>query len=255
METARLSVVVPAYNEASRLGASLPRLIDRLTGAELIVVDDGSTDDTADLAKSLLHEMPTARVLGRPHAGKGAAVRAGVLDATRDIVVFMDADLATDLNDLEPLVDALAVADIAIGSRRTSGAEVRDGERSRAAIAWTGNAIVRGLTPLRLRDTQCGFKAFPRATAQLLFGMSRTDGFGFDVEILTIAHRLGLTVAEVPVSWTAVEGSHVRPVADSFGTMVEVTRISWRWRARVARAEAAQLGWTPGEGTTPRPAI
>jgi len=254
MDTARLSVVVPAYNEAGRLGASLPRLVDRLTGAELIVVDDGSTDDTADLAKQLLQDMPAARVLGRPHAGKGAAVRAGVLDATRDVVVFMDADLATDLNDLEPLLTALDHADIAIGSRRTVGAEVRDGERSRAAIAWTGNAIVRGLTPLRMRDTQCGFKAFARPTAQLLFGMARTDGFGFDVEILTIAHRLGLRVAEVPVSWTAVEGSHVRPVADSLGTMAEVARISWRWRRRVARAQATERGWSP-DGTAPRPAV
>jgi glycosyltransferase involved in cell wall biosynthesis len=222
--TPRLSIVVPAFNEAERIAAALPRLVAHLPpSTELIVVDDGSRDATAAAAEKILNDVANARVLLEPHRGKGGAVRAGMLAATGDRRVFMDADLATDLEHLGELVRALDHAPVVIGTRTHPAAVVRKGTPARAAIAWGGNAVVRSLTPLDLRDTQCGFKAFRADAADTLFSLQRTNGFGFDVEVLTL------------------EGSHVRPIADSIGVAFEVARISWRWRPNRARSAAAKL--------------
>ncbi|MFZ4584100.1 MAG: glycosyltransferase [Acidimicrobiia bacterium] len=242
MSPTALSVVVPAFDESARLGDRLPPLLDALpAGTEVIVVDDGSTDNTADLAEKILAPYPDATVLRRPHGGKGAAVRAGILEARGDAIAFMDADGATNIAALHELLAALDHADVAIGSRRQPGASVRSGEPSRAAIAWVGNTLVRSMTRLPYRDTQCGFKAFRAPAARTLFSLSVANGFSFDVELLLLARKLGLQVTEIPVEWTSVPGSHVRPVADSIGVALDVAQMAYRWRGPRAQRAAAQL--------------
>jgi glycosyltransferase involved in cell wall biosynthesis len=228
-----LSVVVPAYNEARRLKTSLPSLLDVAddAGAEVIVVDDGSDDDTAAVAADHLADLPGGRVVRLPlNSGKGAAVRAGVAHARGRSIVFMDADLATDLNDLPALVDALETADIAIGSRVLPGSTVDGASASRARMGRTFNRMARAVTGLKLRDTQCGFKAFRAPVAQLLFHLGVVDGFAFDVEILALARRMGYRVAEVPVHWRAIEDSRVDVVRDPMRMVRDVVMTQARWR-------------------------
>jgi glycosyltransferase involved in cell wall biosynthesis len=179
----------------------------------------------------------------RPNRGKGAAVRAGMLASTGDTVVFMDADLATDLDGLDPLLAALDDADVAVGSRAVPGSVVYRGTRSRAAIALACRVLVRTLTKVRVRDTQCGFKAFRGPAGRLLFSMAECDGFSFDVEVLDLARILGLRAVEVPVTWTAVEGSSVRLLRDPARMTVDLFRIALRLRGEPTRARARALGW------------
>jgi len=236
-------VVIPAYNEAERLASTLHALqaaTSRPT-TEVIVVDDGSTDATAAVAETTLDEAADRVVRLAENSGKGAAVRAGVLASSGEAVVYMDADLATDLAALPVFVAALDDADVVVGSRTLPGAVVRDGTRDRAVMAWVFNGIVRAATGIDSRDTQCGFKAMRGPVARRLFGLARCDRFAFDVEILLLARRLGLRVVELPVDWTAVEGSSVRRVADSLQAAIDVLRIAARWTpGRVERAVREQ---------------
>jgi dolichyl-phosphate beta-glucosyltransferase len=234
-----LSVVIPAHNEAERLATTLRALQAAAADltAEIIVVDDGSADTTSEVAAATL-DPAVDRVVRLPtNMGKGAAVRAGVLASEGDAVLYMDADLATDLRALPEFLEALDHADVVVGSRTLPDAVVRDGTRDRAAMAWIFNRIVRVATGIQARDTQCGFKALRGPAARQLFGLVRCDRFAFDVEMLLLARRLDLSVVELPVVWTAVEGSSVRRVADSVQAAVDVLRIAARWTPRgVARA-------------------
>jgi dolichyl-phosphate beta-glucosyltransferase len=239
-----LTIVVPAYREAERLPASLPRLLHHLrdrTDVEVLVVDDGSTDDTVAVARSLLAGRPGARVLERPHRGKGAAVAAGMAVATGDRVVFMDADLATDLAALAPVVAALDHADVVLGSRRAPGA-VTSGFTPVGALAHrTFSLLARVVTRVPVRDFQCGFKAFHAEAARSIFPLVTEPGYAFDVEVLVVAHRLGLRIEEVPVRWESVAGSHVRHLDDA------VTMVRQLWGiARRHRTGAEQPGSRPG---------
>ena len=239
----RLSVVVPAYNEAARLASTLEALADATTGesVEVIVVDDGSTDGTDVVARDALASGDGQVIRLPANRGKGAAVRTGVLASTGDAVVFMDADLATDLSALSGFVAALDDADVVVGSRTIRGAVVLDGTRDRALMARVFNVIVRVATGIENRDTQCGFKAFRGPAARQLFSLAQCDRFAFAVEVLLLARRLGMTVVEMPVTWTAVEGSSVRRGADSAQAAWDVVRAAVRWRPRaVARAVQAQ---------------
>ncbi|MDT3440490.1 glycosyltransferase [Pseudofrankia sp. BMG5.37] len=200
-----LSVVIPAFNEAHRLPSSLPVLSDALRAlslddAEVIVVDDGSVDDTAEIAAELLRDLAKGRVISLPsNNGKGAAVRAGVAAATGEAIVFMDADLASDVSELPALLAALQDAEVALGSRRLGHGV--DRAVTRRVGSWAFHGISRLLVPLGLADTQCGFKAFRHAEAKILFDRSEATGFGFDVEVLAIARSLDYRIAEVPVRW------------------------------------------------------
>ena len=207
-------MVVPAYNESRRLPRSLPALARALeeldVRSEIVVVDDGSTDGTEATATSLLSDTPGAQVVRLPwNCGKGAAVRAGVNVARGDAVVFLDADLSSDLGDLPRLVALLDSHDIAVGSRSTPGAVVTGRSPVRYLAAATYRRLVKQLIPGAIVDTQCGFKAFRAPVAKLLFSLTSSTGFGFDVEVLTLATALGFRVTECPVTWVAVEGSHV----------------------------------------------
>lgn len=224
-----LSIIIPAYNESRRLSSAVGavfavgRALDLLDNLEMIVVDDGSTDHTAALARELLDQFPSSSVieLGR-NFGKGRAVTAGVQASSGAKIVFVDADNATDLASLTPMLAGLDRFDVAIGSRAAIGSTVRQASLSRTYGGRAFNACVRAITGLRWRDTQCGFKGFTRRGADEIFSRTTTDGFGFDVEVLLLADRLGLKVCEIPVDWTAVSGGSFSPAKQLIPTLREV---------------------------------
>ncbi|CAO5228195.1 dolichyl-phosphate beta-glucosyltransferase [Frankia sp. AgKG'84/4] len=226
MDSVPVSVVIPAYNEAMRLPGSLPSLVSvmrGIPGAEVIVVDDGSTDGTCAVAEEHLAELPGGRVLRLPwNSGKGAAVRAGVSVSRGASIVFVDADGASDARDLPLLLAALEHAEIALGSRRIGGGAVRT--NGRRVGSWAFNQITRSLASLDVADTQCGFKAFRGPEAKLLFSLARSTGFGFDVEVLSIARSIGYRIAEVPVRWAEIPGGTFRVARHTPAMIVDVVR-------------------------------
>ena len=231
-----LSIVLPAFNEAARLPISLPVLTEFLANrggtTEVILVDDGSTDETVRVGTELLARIPNAGVLrlGR-HCGKGAAVRAGMARSTGHQIAFMDADLATDLVHLDPLLAALDDVHVAIGSRSAPGAVVSGLTPSSDATHRAFNQLARSTTGLPYLDFQCGFKAFRGSTGKLLFHLLREKSYAFDVELLALADQIGYGVREVPVHWRAVRGSHMRILVDSAHMAWQVARIARRTRS------------------------
>jgi hypothetical protein len=218
-----LTLVIPAYNEAGRFHAGMERLQGAISAGavdpettEFLVVDDGSTDDTSACARAAFAPFPHTRIIRLPqNRGKGAAVRAGVAAGSADLVVFADADMAIDPVQLPLFLRALSTHDLAIGSRAASGASVDRPSLRRSLMNRTFNGFVNAVTHVGLDDTQCGFKAFRGPTARLLFHCCRTDGWAFDVEILSLARRLGFSIAQVPVHWSRVRDSRVRSWADT----------------------------------------
>ena len=243
-----LTIVIPAYDEAARLPDTLARLDAYFAprDIEIVVVDDGSTDGTADVARRAVpgRTPPTVIVLPE-NRGKGAAVRAGVAASTGSCVIYMDADLATDISDLNDFLKLLVDHDVVVGSRAVPGATVHNTTWLRTVMGRTFNRLVRILTRLEVHDSQCGYKAFRGDAARLVFALSSVDGFAFDPEVLMIARALGLSVTEVPVDWTAVGGSSVRPVRDSLVTGVALLRVVWRVRPGRVRDRARAMGWSP----------
>jgi dolichyl-phosphate beta-glucosyltransferase len=233
-----LSFVIPAYNEERRLGPTLSAtsayLDARGLAAEVIVVDDGSSDGTVAVVQEHAARDPRIRVIAQGrNRGKGAAVRAGMLAATGARVLFMDADLATPLEELVKLEAALdAGADVAIGSRglSTSQLEVRQ-HPLREAMGRSFNLMVRALAVGGFNDTQCGFKLFSRAAAHTLFGEAQVDRFAFDVEILLLA-RGRFQVAEVPVRWRHVEQSKISPLRDASRMAYDLVKLRLDVRRR-----------------------
>lgn len=221
-----VSLVIPAFNEGLRLGSGLQRLMEGISpdDTEIIVVDDGSVDDTADVARSLLASWPQGSVVSLDrNRGKGAAVRTGVMQARGKVIAYLDADMATDPQDLASLLRAVEANHVAVGSRGLNESVVeRSGQRE--MMNRTFGMLVASLTHLPYMDTQCGFKAFQGPIAKLLFHGSRVDRFAFDVEVLDLAARSGLQIEQIPVHWTDVEGSHVRPMHDSVQMLGDVMR-------------------------------
>ena len=258
ISTARpaLSVVIPAYNEAGRLPRTLREVLDHLARAgrraEVIVVDDGSTDETATRVLEAAAADPRVRLLKLPkNQGKGYAVRAGVLSAEGGRILFADADGATPFAELERLERVLDVgADVAIGSRNVPSAstEVRK-NMWRHLAGRTFHQMVKLLSVRGIADTQCGFKLFTQKAARDLFGRARLDRFAFDVEILLIAYRRGYSVVEVPVNWTHQPGSRINVVSDGLRMVADLLRVrTWMLagaydggRSMAARTAAATL--------------
>lgn len=228
----QLTIIVPAYNEAHRLAEGMKRFEAAVAAGavdvqqtELVVVDDGSTDQTAAEAEKLLAPLPHHRVISHPHnRGKGAAVRTGVTLALGTYTAYMDADMAIDPQAIPLLLDGLDTNDVAIGSRALPDSMVESTYALRALMGRMFNRLVTTGTGLSLLDTQCGFKAFRTPAARLLFHLVRIDRFAFDVEVLARARRLGLRIIEVPVHWKHVPGSTVHPLHDSVTMLTDVYR-------------------------------
>lgn len=219
-------MVIPAYNERRRLPGTLTEIVRYLAASpltwELIVVDDGSTDGTADLVR------PPARLIRTPvNRGKGHAVRRGVLASRGRLVCFSDADLATPIEELTRLLAAFDGGAV-VGSRALPGSRtvVRQAP-SRELMAWLGTRLIRIVAAPGVRDTQCGFKLFDGDRARLAFARAEIDGWAFDVEILRLFARFGWPVTEVPVTWSHRPGSKVRPL-DYLRTLDELRRLRWQ---------------------------
>ena len=231
-----LSVIIPAFNEERRLLRTLQQLTEYLRrqpyASEIVVVDDGSSDRTRQVAAEFAQRSPVpVRVLLEPHGGKGQAVRAGMLKAAGAYRFLCDADLAMPADELSKfLPPALSDVDIAVGSREAAGAKRYDEPPYRHLMGRVFNLWVRGLTVRGIRDTQCGFKCFTAAAAEALFSQQRLNGFGFDVEVLFLAQKGGLRLHEVPISWYHQQESKVRPVEDTFRMLYDAARVRWRYQ-------------------------
>jgi dolichyl-phosphate beta-glucosyltransferase len=227
-----LSIVIPAYNEESRIEATIRDIVGYGRGAgrtfELILVDDGSQDGTSTVGRNLADEFPELRLIRlAPNHGKGYAVRTGVLSAIGRTVLFADADGATPIKEIERLEHALdSGADVAVGSRELRAEGVRvHAKLYRHLIGRTFHFLVERLADGGVKDTQCGFKLFRSPVAQDLFSRMRMIGFSFDVEVLAMARRRGYRVAEVPVNWNHQPGSKVRLTLDSVRMAADLLRI------------------------------
>ncbi len=228
------SVVIPCYNEAARIGETLRLTLDYLAAnapeSELIVVNDGSTDATAAIARERLKDarIETRLLENFPNRGKGAAVRSGLLAARKPVGLFFDADLSTPLGETPKLIEPIAngEVDIAFGSRALDRGLIgihQPWRREQAGRAF--NLLVRLATGLSFWDTQCGFKAFRLDVCRPILEAARLDGFAFDVELLYLAQRARLRIREIPVRWNHAEGSKVQFLKDSLRMLREVVAL------------------------------
>ncbi len=227
-----LSVVIPAYREAPRILNSLRKVTEYLGERdyswECIVVDDGSPDDTASIVDAYIREHPGSpiRLLREPHRGKGAAVRAGILEACGEFILFSDADLSTPIEEVERFLPLLEAGhDVAIGSREAQGARRYNEPHHRHIVGRLFNFVVRTFAVRGYQDTQCGFKAYRKAVARKLFGSQRLERFSFDVEILFLARKARLKVAVVPVQWYYADFSNMNILRDGYFMFADVLRI------------------------------
>jgi glycosyltransferase involved in cell wall biosynthesis len=227
-----LSVVVPAYNEAARIGSTITSirtaLEARLFSWELLVVDDGSTDDTAAAASAAAADDERVMIVKAAHGGKGAAVRRGMRQASGGWRLLSDADLSTPIDEVDRLLHVAETSgvDIVVASRQGTGAN-RIGEPGyRHFIGRVFNIVVKAAALSSIEDTQCGFKLFRGAVAEELFGTQRLDGFGFDVEVLYLATRSGFSIREVPVTWT-YNGSSKVTFTSGISGFVDILRVRW----------------------------
>jgi dolichyl-phosphate beta-glucosyltransferase len=232
-----ISVIIPAFNEERRLPPTLIDIIDlldtRSTPYEVIVVDDGSTDGTSDVVRKFERIRPHVRLLRLPvNGGKGNAVRTGMLNARGRWLIFTDADGATPFIEFERLMKAVNEgADIAIGSRALYSQETTvKTVWYRRILGRIFNGTVNLVLLPRIADTQCGFKLFTARTAREIFARQTARRFGFDVEILYIARKLGFSIVEVPINWTNVPGSKVNLIVDAAQMLLDVLRFRWRHR-------------------------
>jgi dolichyl-phosphate beta-glucosyltransferase len=232
--TLTYTFVIPAYNESVRIRPTLDALLrytqEQKWDAEILVVNDGSTDNTAQIVREYNQSHPQILLLENPgNRGKGYSVRNGMLHARGDICLFTDADLSSPIEEAEKLFDAIGRgADIAIGSRWLR-VELQTERQPlyRQLFGRIFNLALRVILGLRFADTQCGFKAFRREAAQRIFPLQKIERWGWDPEILFLARRAGLRVEEVPVLWAHSEGTRLHPLRDGLRMFLEVLRIRW----------------------------
>ncbi len=242
-QTPYLTVVIPAYNEAIRLPTTLQQVVSYLETrsftAEVLVVDDGSSDNTVALAENIAGEHPIVRIIKNDHRGKGYTVRTGMLAGRGKFILFSDADLAVPIAETAKLLSHLENGyDVVIGSREGQGAERIDEPWRRHFMGRVFNSLIHLIALRGFQDTQCGFKAFSRPVAQNLFNRVQLYGenatvlteaavTGFDVEILFLAVKFGYRVKEVPVKWIYGEETKVNPLKDSWRNLKDVIAVRW----------------------------
>ncbi len=228
------SIVIPAFNESSRIPATLREVVACVRkqnwNAEVIVVNDGSTDTTADVVLEIARSAQEIRLVENPgNHGKGYSVRSGMLQALGEVVMFTDADLSSPIEEAERLFAAIAAgADIAIGSRwLESSRQTHRQPLYRQFFGRCFNAVTRAVMNLPFADTQCGFKAFTRSAAQTVFQLQTIERWGFDPEILFIAIKRGFRVVEVPVSWGHDKRTRMSYLKDGMKMLEEIATIRW----------------------------
>jgi dolichyl-phosphate beta-glucosyltransferase len=227
-----LSVIIPAFNEERRLPATLDKLLAYLSGRpfshDVWVVDNGSTDRTADVVREYARRYPSLRLEQIAVRGKGVAVRTGMLRAKGAFRFLCDADLSMPVEEFERFYPpSLENADIAIGSREVPGARRFDEPGYRHFTGRVFSLAVKLLVMHGLEDTQCGFKCFRAAAAEALFSRQRFNGWSFDVEVLYLARRRGYRLREIPISWYYQSDSRIRLASDSLNMLTDLLRIRW----------------------------
>jgi dolichyl-phosphate beta-glucosyltransferase len=228
-----LSIIIPSYNEESRLPATLERIAEYLADsgiqAEVLVVDDGSKDGTAAVAEYFIIKLPTLRVISNGvNRGKGYSVRHGMQEARGRIALFTDADLSAPIEEAGKLIDALETFDVAIGSRAMDRSLISVHESSfREFAGIIFNKMVRIILWLPFVDTQCGFKAFRRERCAVIFEQQRIERFGFDPELLYLARHHGLRAVEIPVRWGHSPATKVSMLRDSIQMFIDIFTIRW----------------------------
>ncbi len=235
-----LSIVIPAFNEANRIIPGL-QAVDRFVKSqerqvELIVVDDGSSDGTVEVVQSIVGKADYFRLISYPHnRGKGYAIRKGMLEARGEYVVFMDADLSTNIDAIPQFLTSLEKdAEIAIASRDNQSSVIaRKQPRLRRILGRGFRVLTRATILPGISDFVCGFKMFRRNVAQHLFSLQTIDDWAFDVEILVLARRFGYQISEVPISWSDVDGTKVRLFRDIIRTLVS---LAWIGSGQIAHA-------------------
>ncbi len=228
-----LSIVIPAYNEAKRIGSTLEHILEFMAKKEydyeIIVVDDGSKDNTCEVVKEKTRDTKARILVNEVNQGKGYTVSRGVLAAEGEYVLFSDADESTPISELDKLMEAVKQGyDIAIGSRAVDRSTVEVPQAwLRDMMGRTFNLIVRAVVIGGIKDTQCGFKLFRAEAAKKIFPRQRITGFSFDVESLFLARKFGYKIVEIPVRWINSPASTVHPIRDSARMFRDVLRIRW----------------------------
>jgi glycosyltransferase involved in cell wall biosynthesis len=232
----RYSIVIPAYNESRRITPTLRKVLSYAANqgwdAEVIVVNDGSLDNTADIVRGYAEQNSALRLIENPgNRGKGFSVRNGMLHARGEVMLFTDADLSAPIEESANLFQAIgAGADVTIGSRwLRPELQIQPQSLHRQLVGRIFILTLRLALGLRFKDTQCGFKAFSRRAVDCIFPLQRIERWGIDPELLFLAEKRGLKVVEVPVRWAHEEGGSIHPVRDGLRMLFEVLKIRWYW--------------------------
>jgi glycosyltransferase involved in cell wall biosynthesis len=260
MQPLSYSIVIPAYNESERLQASLEKVVAFLAEqgwpAEVLVINDGSRDNTPDIIRQFAARYPFVRLIENPgNRGKGYSVRNGMLQATGDVVLFTDADLSAPITEAPKLFAEIANgADVAFGSRWLVAKMQTERQSILRQIAGRMyNILMRLILGLKYKDTQCGFKAFNRRAIETIFTRQHIERWGFDVELLFLAKKFRMKIVEVPVAWAHDDRSKINPLVDGikmFGEMVSI-----RWNSLTGKYSVPHLQKNPVTQTAPVPKI
>jgi len=231
-----LSVVIPAFNEEKRIGPSLSAALHFLKAqpysSEVILVDDGSVDDTMGVAQRMLNGFPHRLLKNDVNIGKGSAVKKGVMASSGQYVLFSDADMSTPIEEVNRLLQAMKDGyDLVIGSRALSDSRVEIHQSTlRESMGRIFNLVARFFSFKGIQDSQCGFKCFSRDAAKHLFGRQKIHGFSFDAEILYLAQKKSYRILEMPVLWRNSPQSRVRIMSDSLAMLIDLVKIRWLHR-------------------------
>jgi glycosyltransferase involved in cell wall biosynthesis len=248
------SIILPAFNEGARIGPSLEKALafvrEQRWNVEIIVVNDGSRDNTAEIVRSFMTDAPELRLLENPgNRGKGYSVRNGMLNARGDILLFSDADFSSPIHESLKLIGAIEQgADLAFGSRwLLAETQTRRQSLLRQFVGRAYNLVLRLILGLPYKDTQCGFKAYTRRAAEVIFTRQQIEGWGFDPELLFIARSFGLKMAEVAVEWANDDRSKVNPLVDGVKMFYELLMIRYHGLSgRYDRPTFQFFATTPG---------